>query len=150
MSIIKQIYNAKVVETTDRFISVTICVNGKTFFGNALCHPDDMDFCSNKVGTTIAHQRAVIDALKWHRNAARREWKTLKKAYYDAYQNKPELMNEDSPFRTAMWQAENRYHRYQNEVKKAREQLRDYLNNHEKAISSLRIQRSIAAKAKEG
>lgn len=146
MSIIKQIYTAKVKDFSKRHLSTSITVNGRTYFGWAYCHPEDMDFCSEKVGATIAHMRAIIEALKDQRDTAHTEWKVLKKAYCDAYQNKEDNLDEPNPFRTAVWQAENRYHRYQKEVKIARESLRDYLRNHEKALQSIRRQRSIKAK----
>ena len=113
MSLIKQIYKAPVNEKIEDFITVSITVNGKEFYGWAHCHPDDKEFCSRKVGTTIAHMRATITALKYQRNEAHYEYKVLKKAFFDAHQNIPDDLSVNNPFRTALWQAENRYHKYQ-------------------------------------
>ena len=87
----------------------------------------------------------MIEAMKWERDRAKREWKTLKKAYADAYQNKPIDPSTPDPFRTAVWQAENRYHKYQKQVAKLRDELRTYLKNQEKVVASLKTQRQIKA-----
>ena len=41
-----------------------ITYNGYRFVGEATCHPDDMDFESERVGLTIAETRANIKALR--------------------------------------------------------------------------------------
>lgn len=42
--------------------------NGYCFVGEATCHPDDMDFESERVGLTIAESRANIKVLRHMRN----------------------------------------------------------------------------------
>ena len=42
--------------------------NGMTFEGGAKCHPDDMDFESERVGMTIAEARATKKVLRFIRD----------------------------------------------------------------------------------
>ena len=45
-----------------------ITYNGYRFVGEATCHPDDMDFESERVGLTIAEARANIKVLRHMRD----------------------------------------------------------------------------------
>ena len=143
MSIMDQVYKAEPKTVTTNSIMMRINVNGQAYYGFANCHPDDQDFYSEKVGSTIAHMRAEINAFRDLRDHAAYEWKTLKKAFADAYQNNATPCPQ---FQKAVWQAENRYRKYQQAVKDMRATLSNYLKNQDKVISSLRRQREQKAK----
>ncbi len=52
----------------DGFAAYIITYNGYRFVGEAICHPDDMDFESERVGLTIAETRANIKVLRHMRD----------------------------------------------------------------------------------
>jgi predicted nucleic acid-binding Zn-ribbon protein len=52
----------------DGFAVYIITYNGYRFVGEAVCHPDDIDFESERVGLTIAEARANIKVLRHMRD----------------------------------------------------------------------------------
>lgn len=46
----------------------TMYYDNEIFIGTAICAPDDMDMMSEKVGLTIAEQRALIQSLCYYRD----------------------------------------------------------------------------------
>lgn len=136
------------IETEDREIVVKIKFNGRTFYGYSSCHPDDKNFYSEKVGTTIAHMRAMREAIRFERNKAHTEWKILNKAYKDATQNCDGL--EVDPYGTfyhSVKNAEKRYHRYQKYFNEISDELRNYLKDQSRAVASIKRQREMKAKS---
>lgn len=67
MSLITAIYRAKPTYSPigERDIFTYIVYDGQAFCGQADCHPEDMDFFSEKVGKTIALSRARQEALEY-------------------------------------------------------------------------------------
>lgn len=64
-------------------------MGGRQFVGKATCHPDDYDLESEKVGFSIALQRAAIKALKWYKNVTLTEqYKAIKQYYNSIKQSK--------------------------------------------------------------
>ena len=62
---------------------------GLVYLGEATCHPDDMNFYSEKVGRTIAYYRAIIKLLQATRdNEILPELKALKQYLYSINCNK--------------------------------------------------------------
>jgi hypothetical protein len=51
----------------DGYAVYIITYNGYRFVGEAICHPDDKDFESERVGLTIAETRANIKVLQFIR-----------------------------------------------------------------------------------
>ena len=45
----------------------TIQYGGATFVGQARCHPEDLDYCNERTGLTIAEARANIKLMKFKR-----------------------------------------------------------------------------------
>lgn len=65
MKIINAIYSAPYkVDFHGRDIYVEIKYNNHLYIGSAHCHPEDLDFYSEKVGQTIALTRARIKILR--------------------------------------------------------------------------------------
>lgn len=48
--------------------TVTLIYKDLTFTGTAICHPEDEDFCSERVGLCIAEARAYIKFLQYLKN----------------------------------------------------------------------------------
>lgn len=57
--------------------------NGYRFVGEATCHPDDMDFESERVGLTIAEARANIKVLRHMRDCEVKPQLKILKHLYD-------------------------------------------------------------------
>ena len=65
-----------------------ITYENQSFVGTALCHPDDEDMCSEKVGCEIALRRARIELLKYYRNKLKTEFQALRQVYHEMKQSK--------------------------------------------------------------
>lgn len=66
--------------------ATTTCIikdkQGNSFFGKAICHPDDMDMMSRRTGQEIAYCRAELAALRFYRdNELTTAYKTLNHLY---------------------------------------------------------------------
>lgn len=56
---------------------------GKVYIGEAICHPDDKNFQSQRIGQEIAYRRALID---FYRKLRKEELKPKLAAYKELYQ----------------------------------------------------------------
>lgn len=54
----------------------------KTYYGTAICAPEDRDLMSEKTGCFIAEKRAILNMLRDQRDRLKIELKALKKYYY--------------------------------------------------------------------
>ena len=57
-------------------------IDNHTHIGQAQCHEDDFDFCSEKTGMEIAYRRALIEGYKAYRYYVKNSLKTLNQLYY--------------------------------------------------------------------
>lgn len=62
----------------------TIQYKNQTFIGKAVCHPDDLDFESERTGLFIAETRAIIQGLRFQREC---EIKPALNVLYHLYGN---------------------------------------------------------------
>lgn len=62
--------------------SCMLKINNKSYYGTAICHSDDRDFMSEKVGFTIAEARARIEYLIDKREEEKIALAALKQFYY--------------------------------------------------------------------
>lgn len=136
MSIKTAIQNAKT--NTGTMDWVTIKIHGNYFTGNATCAPEDEEFYSPKIGKTLSHKRAMLNAMRHERECAKYRWQVLKKAYADAMQNQEE---DDTIFKKSVHMAENRYHKYQRYVRELQQEITDYIQGQAKTFDSIRKQR---------
>ena len=66
-----------------------ILSDGEHYFtGLAVCHPDDIDLCSQKTGYEIALRRARIEYLKFYRDTLKIQLGSLKQFYYSISHSK--------------------------------------------------------------
>lgn len=62
--------------------------SGKTYIGTATCHPDDVDFMSEKTGCDIAFRRAKIEFLRGLRDEQKCQLQALKHVYHTMNRSK--------------------------------------------------------------
>ena len=55
-------------EHSDYCYQCYLTYKGMIFYGEAKCHPDDYDMCSERTGYFIAETRANIQKLRWCRD----------------------------------------------------------------------------------
>ena len=73
-----------------RCISCQLCVEGKYFYGDALCHDDDDLFYNRLTGEQIAASRAYIEYLKYLQDKITTEIRILK--HYYSYQEVQKIL----------------------------------------------------------
>lgn len=140
---LKQLKEAKphIEQVSNQYI-VTITVNGENYWGKAYLHPEDADFKSELVGCTIAHMRAITQALVTYRDAAQMEYTTMNQMLTDIMQNQdPEEIDPTFKMRKKVYQSKKRWQDYQTAVRTSQETLKNYLKNQDKAITSIKKQR---------
>ena len=128
--------------------SVVINVDGFEYCGKAHLHPDDKDFESELVGYTIAHIRAIKKALITCRDVAEIEYQIANQILTDLMQNQdPEKVDPTFKLRKKVYHTKKVWNDYQEAVRTTQEALKNYLNNQEKAIASIKRQRELQDKA---
>ena len=116
------------------------------FVGTAICHPDDLDFASEKVGMKIAHLRASIKCLQHYKNnEIKPKIAALRQLYYSI--NKSKKFNEKS-YENYMLQRQIRNYQddlavAQLELNTLKKKLYETLQNQEKAYQIVRNKRKI-------
>ena len=128
--------------------SVVINVDGFEYCGKAHLHPDDKDFESELVGYTIAHIRAIKKALITCRDVEEIEYQIANQILTDLMQNQdPEKVDPTFKLRKKVYHTKKVWNDYQEAVRTTQEALKNYLNNQEKAIASIKRQRELQDKA---
>ena len=82
-----------------RCISCQLCVEGKYFYGDALCHDDDDLFYNRLTGEQIAASRAYIEYLKYLQDKITTEIRVLKH-YYSCLKMNPNFKENDYGVKT--------------------------------------------------
>lgn len=133
-----------IVEVYDNDVGVKLTYNGHNYYGFACCHKEDAEFFSEKVGATIAHYRAMIkiydDEIKRAEIAAQVLWSAYKDVIYNS-QKDGIPVDPTNAFIIRVFKALDLVNRYKVQRANLRIQLREYLNNHEKCLESIRAQR---------
>lgn len=145
MSLHSAIMNLEpIVEVFDNDVSVKLTYNGHNYYGIAFCHEEDKDFFSEKVGATIAHYRAMIkiydDEIKRAETTAQVLWSAYKDVIYNSQKNGVPV-DPTGAFITRVFKARDLVDRYKVQRTSLRAQLKEYLQNHEKCLASIRAQR---------
>ena len=147
MSLHSAIMNLEpIVEVFDNDVTVKLTYNGHNYYGIAFCHEEDKDFFSEKVGATIAHYRAMIKIYDNEIKRAETVAQVLWSAYKDVIYNSQEdgiPVDPTGVFMTRVFKARDLVDRYKIQRASLRAQLKEYLQNHEKCITSIRAQRKI-------
>lgn len=90
MDIVKSIYNAPIKYESSPIIKVTyatLIYNNKKYVGIAVCHDNDLDFFSQRVGKRIAASKARAQAMR-----------ALYKEYRTRYQIKTQMYRDVSGY----------------------------------------------------
>lgn len=143
MSIIKAIYKAEpIIRPTGNstITAVSIKYNGQSYTGTAICHPDDKDFYSRKVGQRIALSRARIAAMKAELKREKNKYK-ITTDFCRIMTNDLTLVNESSMFKKRFFKLLNRTAGRIDSLEKGiireRNSLKEYLKGLDKAINSV-------------
>ena len=144
MSAVKQIHksNSKVI---GQEMTVMIEYDHHKYYGTSCCHPDDIDFYSEKVGYNIAYKRAIIQCLEMQTFEAENEWKYLKTIYSNIIMNHeetPETVDPTGRMKEALYRAEKHYKKFKKARDMARKDLKNYLEAQARVVDSLKRQRA--------
>jgi hypothetical protein len=115
--------------------------NGITFFGEAKCHPDDYDMCSERTGYFIAETRANLAKLRYCRDHEIMPMVKHYKHFYDCISHSSKFNKES--YETEMIYREKRkwekaLEAIRDEIKHNREYLRQYIADKEKLHNKIR------------
>lgn len=126
---------------------VEVFFEGFSFVGGATLHPEDREYNSDIVGFTIAHMRAIKQALIYLREEARNEYYLINKVVCDILQcQDAEVVDPTFKFRKKAYQAKKKWNKYQVAVNAMNDEIREYIANQDKAISSIKRQRKMRDK----
>ena len=119
-------------------------VNSKIFCGVATCHPEDLDFESEKVGCNIAYARAAINVLQDRvTNDLKPRLASLHQLYYAI--NKSKYYDETSyPVRMLIQHMEHIQDEItatKDNIKQIKQDLRQYISDKEKLYNTMRANR---------
>ena len=115
--------------------------DGMTFEGGAKCHPDDMDFESERVGLTLAESRANIKVLRHIRDCEiKPQLKILKQLYdnmrssthHNAYSYEAKMM------RSQIRVIEKELAAINNDIADEQKFIKDYIEGKDKLYKRLR------------
>ena len=118
-----------------------ITYNGYRFVGEATCHPDDLDFESERVGLTIAEARANIKVLRHMRDCeVKPQLKILKHLYdnmrssthHNSYSYEAKMM------RSQIHVIERELATINNAIADEQKFIKDYIDGKEKMYKRLR------------
>lgn len=117
----------------------------KTYYGTALCHPDDKDMMSERTGQEIAFRRAEIQALRGFRDEIKLELKSLKQLYYSINRSKyynaksyeARMLNRQIKTKESDLQTVKEY------IKQKDKELRDYIAAKDKFYKKIRHNREV-------
>lgn len=130
-------------------IICTLTYNGHKYVGFAFCHTEDSEFYSPIVGSTIAHYRAMIkiydDEIARAETAAQVLWNGYKDVIYNS-QTAGAPADPTGAFAKRCAAANYLVEKYKVQRDSLRQNLREYIANHEKAISSVRKMRESSDK----
>lgn len=144
--IVKAIYDAPVVFEIygARSFTVAIKYQQKTYAGYAICHPDEQDFFSVRVGKNIALSRARQKAMKDALVQAREEVKYRQDLWHEAVGRAGGDYNLADPTRAFMksiHRSQDKVFALQQGLKRERANLRNYIEGQDRAIESVKIYR---------
>ena len=119
----------------------TIKYNGLNFCGEAHCHPDDLDFGSERAGLSIAEARATIEFLRFLRDYEfKPQLKILKhlQANMCNSKNYNPISYEAKMLRSQIRVIENELATISNAIANEKKYLKDYIDGKDKLFKRLR------------
>lgn len=118
-----------------------ITYNGYRFVGEATCHPDDMDFESERVGLTIAESRANIKTLRHIRDCEVKPQLKILKHLYDNMRSSTKhniYSYEAKMMRSQIRVIEKELATINNAIADEQKFVKDYINGKDKMYKRLR------------
>lgn len=117
-----------------------------TFFGISKCHPEDRDMMNEYTGYNIAYNRALLKALRFHRdNELLLRYKTLKQFYYTI--NHSQQFNKNS-YETKMLKrqiqlAQDDLNSIKELINETKTELLNYIHDKDKFYNKIRDLRKV-------
>lgn len=140
MKLIKSIYKApyKTNIYEDNFILIELPFQGVTYGGVAALHPDDKDFFSAKVGTTIALSRARTNCMREQVEKLQAQLKERELFLKEVSGFGEKDIDPDNLFWKNLQSYRRRIHILKVQIEKEEKNLREYLDGQTKAIASIK------------
>lgn len=132
----------KEYEFEDGCASVTISVGPDRFWGSAICAPEDEEFCSEKTGLAIAEARADINYLTWVRDYELKPQLKILEHLENGVNAKEEKDKNGYMIYRAANRCRDEIKFINEEVKKMREELKEYIDNKADLYDKVRARRS--------
>ena len=128
-------------EHSDYIYQCYLTYNGITFYGEAKCHPDDYDMCSERTGYFIAEMRANIQKLRWCRDYEVMPMVKHYRHFYDCLSHSSKF-NKDS-YEAHMILKELKKWEYElkairQDIKDERKYLKEYIDTKERLYRHIR------------
>ena len=116
-------------EHSDYCYQCYLTYKGMIFYGEAKCHPDDYDMCSERTGYFIAETRANLQKLRWCRDYEVMPMVKHYRHFYDCLSHSSKF-NKDS-YEAHMILKELKKWEYElQEIRLIIKEERDYLRNY--------------------
>lgn len=148
MSAVSAIYNAPIVARAilpdSGEVAIIIKYQGRFYNGEALLHPQDKDFFSEKVGSAIALSRARIEALKDVLQETQLEALYKQKMWFEVTKFGNSATTDFDPtgyFLQNVTKTTRRVKQLEEALKKEQAALANYITNHGKALQSIQKHR---------
>jgi hypothetical protein len=124
---------SEVREGADTYIKIKY--HGRIYLGFSACHAEDLNFYSVLIGGTIAHYRAMINALKAEIKIQKFKYEEVNHIYLN-------MMKQDENLKYILYKEENRLKQMREAKKILEEELRDYIKDFNKAKDSVEKNRA--------
>lgn len=141
---INAVKNAPIVmaEAVEQDTIIGIELYGRTYYGVAYLHDEDADYYSPIVGGTIAHMRAMENAISQTIWEVDDEIKTIKHLYSSLQQSLGEDADPQNKILFYMRRLENNLTQLRSSRRELRKEIATYIKDQSKAIEILKKNRS--------
>lgn len=119
----------------------TIIYKGHKFIGKALCHPDDIDFESERTGLCIAEARAYLLFLKHRKNNEIKPQLDIINHLFNNIRSSSKYDSKSYEFKMIKRQKfilENELKTINNDIKEEEKSLKEYISLKEKLYTKFR------------
>lgn len=128
-------------EHSDYIYQCYLTYKGVIFYGEAKCHPDDYDMCSERTGYFIAETRANIQKLRWCRDNEVMPMVKHYRHFYDCLSHSSKFNKDSYEARMILkelkkWEYELKAIRQ--DIKDERKYLKEYIDTKERLYRHIR------------
>lgn len=145
--IIEEIKHAPICkeEYTDYTTIICISFRGIKYYGYAVCHQEDAEYYSKYIGATLAHYRAMYNALYAEVADAKLEYNIFKHHYHCIIQNQNiEEVDPTKRLTREYFKLENKYNELRFALKVLKQEMKNYSINMTKSFEFMDKKRTIA------